>query len=143
MADLLVVEDDRALRDGMLALLSRQGHRVRSADSGLAALSVIEDSRPELIISDVLMPGLTGPQLLGAVRQRPEWQGIPFLFVSASSGAEIEIQLEAAHRVSFLRKPFEIDTLLDAVSKALGDGLLGADAQVSAQGISSHSPAYC
>lgn len=119
MADLLVVEDDPALRVAMLELLSMQGHQVRSADSGLAALPLIEGSQPELIISDVLMPGMTGTELLEAVRDRPEWNGIPFIFVSASSTAEIENQLDAMHRVSFLRKPFEIDTLFDAVSVAL------------------------
>ena len=115
----------------------------RSADSGLAALPLIEGNRPELIISDVLMPGMTGPELLEAVRERPDWHGIPFLFVSASSGAEIESQLDAIDRVSFLHKPFETDRLLDAVLQALGDSPAGADTQVRAQGISSTSPVYC
>ena len=119
MADLLIVEDDPALRVALLDLLSMQGHQVRSADSGLAALPIIEAGRPELIVSDLLMPGMTGTELLEAVRDRPDWNGIPFLFVSASTTEEIERELDAMHRVSFLRKPFEIDTLFDAVSVAL------------------------
>jgi CheY-like chemotaxis protein len=143
MADLLIVEDDPALRDGMLELLSIKGHQVRSADSGLAALPAIEARRPELIISDVIMPGLTGPQLLEAVRDRSEWHDIPFLFVSASTTAEIERQLDSTHRVSFLRKPFDIDTLFYAVLQALRDHPVGIDTQVRAQGISSQPPPYC
>ena len=120
-----------------------QGHQVRSADSGLAALPLIEGSQPELIISDVLMPGMTGTELLEAVRDRSEWHDIPFLFVSASTTAEIERQLDATHRVSFLRKPFDIDTLSYAVLQALRDNPVGVDTQVRAQGISSQPPPYC
>ena len=101
MADLLIVEDDPALRVALLDLLSMQGHQVRSADSGLAALPIIEAGRPELIVSDLLMPGMTGTELLEAVRDRPDWNGIPFLFVSASTTEEIERQL-TAHYISLL-----------------------------------------
>jgi CheY-like chemotaxis protein len=131
MADLLIVEDDPALRVAMLELLSMQGHQVRSADSGLAALPIIEAGRPELIVSDLLMPGMTGTELLTAVRDRPDWNGIPFLFVSASTTEEIERELDSMHRVSFLRKPFEIDTLYDTVSLALVAGPVSIGKQVT------------
>jgi CheY-like chemotaxis protein len=119
MANLLVVEDDPTLLSGMEMFLSMQGHHVRGTSSGLAALGAIATHQPELVISDVAMPGMTGPQLLQAVRARPDWEGIPFLFVSANTRREIERQLTVLDGVSFLGKPFDIDALYEAVVTAL------------------------
>jgi two-component system sensor histidine kinase/response regulator len=119
MANLLIVEDNPALLEGMREFLSLVGHRVRATNCSQAALSAIEADLPELIISDVAMPGMTGPQLLDTVRTGSDGDGIPFLFVSASAEPEVESQLSALDGVSFLRKPFEIEMLHRAVAEAL------------------------
>lgn len=135
MANLLIVEDDPSLLAGMEVLLSMQGHQVRGTSSGLTALGAIATRQPELVISDVVMPGMSGPQLLQAVRARPDWGGIPFLFVSASTRREIERQLTALEGVSFLGKPFEIDALCEAVVTALQVHSRQVGQQVSVQSI--------
>jgi CheY-like chemotaxis protein len=121
MADLLIVEDDVTLLMGLTELLTMNGHDVRGANSGQAALDAIQNQPPELIISDVRMPGMSGTELLDAVRDQPDWAGIPFLFVSASTTPAVRGHLAATPGVSFLLKPFDIDQLIEAVAASLSN----------------------
>jgi CheY-like chemotaxis protein len=119
MADLLIVEDDPTLLEGLTELLTMQGHQVRGADCGQAALEAIAARLPELIISDVLMPGMKGTELLETVRRQPDWAAIPFVFVSASTTPVVRRELATTPGVSFLLKPFDIDRLFEVVAEAL------------------------
>jgi CheY-like chemotaxis protein len=119
MANLLIVEDDPVLLAGMEELLSFDGHQVRAVLSGQAALNAIEADPPELVISDVFMPGMSGPQLLAAVRTRANGDAIPFLFVSAGTMREVEEQIAGPDSVSYLPKPFQVEALLEAVAGAV------------------------
>ena len=120
MANLLIVEDDEALRSGLEEALSLVfGHDVRAAASAGEAIDAIKADAPDLIISDVRMPEMTGPQLLKVVRAKPDWEAIPFLFISASIVEEMERQIAARDGVFFLRKPFEIEMLQQALATAL------------------------
>jgi CheY-like chemotaxis protein len=78
----LIVDDDALLRMSLLHTLTHAGHKVRSADSGLAALAEIGREIPDLLLSDLNMPGLSGFELLSVVRRR-----FPAIQVIAMSGA--------------------------------------------------------
>ena len=124
MANLLVVEDDEVLLRGLEALLARAGHNVRSAISGQAALDVLYISRAEtnpldLIITDVLMPGMSGLQLLEAVRSQAIWHNVPFLFITAQNASHMEEQIAMLEMASILYKPFDAERLEGAVMAAL------------------------
>ncbi len=122
MGKLLIVEDDPSLLAALKELLSISGHQVVEASSGHLALEALNYFPPDLIISDVLMPGMTGLQLLDIVRTDPNWDQIPFLFVSASITAESEEEIALMPRVYYVRKPFDIDVLLRTVETALASG---------------------
>lgn len=119
MANLLVVEDDSALLAGMNAILGMQGHRVLTAHSGEAALETLSEHTPELIISDIIMAGISGTEFYDIVQAHPRWSEIPFVFVSASTTDEIERKIAGSNEVSFLRKPFEVDALVAFVEDKL------------------------
>ena len=78
----LVVDDDALLRMSLLQTLTHAGYKVRSADGGHAALSEIDRETPDLLLSDLNMPGLSGFELLSEVRRR-----FPAIQVIAMSGA--------------------------------------------------------
>ena len=78
----LVVDDDALLRMSLLQTLTHAGYKVRSADGGHAALSEIDRETPDLLLSDLNMPGLSGFELLSIVRRR-----FPAIQVIAMSGA--------------------------------------------------------
>jgi CheY-like chemotaxis protein len=128
MANLLIVDDEEALAAALQRLFTMKGHTVRAVTSGQAALDAIQDDLPDLIIADVKMPGMTGLQLREGVRAKPEWEDIPFLFISASVLPEMEGQIAALDNVSYLRKPFDIEEVFESVNECL-ENANGAQSQ--------------
>lgn len=78
----LIVDDDELLRKSLSQVLAGAGYRVRSSDGALAALSEIKNELPDILLSDLNMPGLSGFELLSIVRHR-----FPAIHVIAMSGA--------------------------------------------------------
>jgi len=79
---LLIVDDEPATRKLLATILGRMGHSVRTAQDGFSALQQIRDSVPDVLLSDLHMPGMSGFELLSVVRRR-----LPEIYVIASSGA--------------------------------------------------------
>lgn len=119
MAKILVVDDDTDIRTLIETRLRRLGHRVVSAGSGEEALTVIaEKGAPELVVLDVLMPGMTGLELLATIRQDPDLNRVPAVFLS---GRILESDIEAGRALgaTYLTKPVVLSALASAVDKAL------------------------
>ena len=83
MQKILLVEDDAPLLDVMRCLLEAEGYEVCPAVNGKQALDLFVSSRPNLVISDIMMPEMNGYELLESVRALPEGITVPFLFLSA------------------------------------------------------------
>ena len=69
-ANLLIVEDEPSTRESLSGILSEFGNRVRSAEDGFSALVEIQNNSPDIILSDLNMPGMSGFELLSVVRRR-------------------------------------------------------------------------
>jgi two-component system cell cycle sensor histidine kinase/response regulator CckA len=87
MAIILTVDDSPVNRRFLCTLLSAHGHEVREAKDGGDVLAMVRASRPDLIISDVLMPVVDGYQLLRQLREDPTTSRIPVVFYTAHTGA--------------------------------------------------------
>jgi signal transduction histidine kinase/DNA-binding response OmpR family regulator len=88
----LVVEDDAALADLLRRNLEKEGWRVTVAEDGRAALSRVSERPPDIILLDLLMPGMDGFQFLAELRQNPVWHSIPTVVVTAKDLTPPEIQ---------------------------------------------------
>ena len=85
---ILVVDDDPAIREFMEMVLTEEGYTVQTADDGINALSHLNDAIPELIISDLYMPNMSGFEFLPIVRQHfPEWPSLPLWRLQRRSGS--------------------------------------------------------
>jgi len=117
---ILVAEDDPSI-SSMIAKVLSQHYDVIVANDGKAALARAKEvPPPDLLLLDVMMPGLDGHGVAAAVRQLPGLKAIPIIFLTAKTGpAEVikGIQSGARH---YLTKPFKIDDLLLRVKKVLG-----------------------
>jgi CheY-like chemotaxis protein len=118
VADLLVVDDDRDLGELMVSLLESEGHRVRVGRNGREGLALVADRHPDLVLLDVDMPFLTGPEMSGRMFLRDLGQEtIPIVLLSAVP------QLSEVARVVgtpyFLRKPYDFSALSRLVARAL------------------------
>jgi two-component system, cell cycle sensor histidine kinase and response regulator CckA len=113
---ILVVEDQAAIRALVHRSLVRAGYDVRTARDGDAALAAAAADAPDLLLTDVVMPGLSGAELAQRMRAR-----LPELRVVYMSGHPFELrqEVDAAEPDAVLRKPFTPDELLDAIGRAL------------------------
>ena len=116
---ILVVEDNLTLLEGIRDLLEISGYRVVTAANGRQALDALEQERPDLIISDIMMPDVDGFQFHAQVQERPELIGVPFLFLTAR-GEKIDIRRGKALGVDdYITKPFDEEDLLITVRAKL------------------------
>ncbi|KFI06935.1 response regulator [Massilia sp. BSC265] len=117
-ARILVVEDDNFVRESMVSLLEAFGHTVTQAADGDAALGELQRARPDLIITDYLMPGITGAELM--LRARQVFPGIPMII--ATGYADMKAIEQVLGSDILLRKPFQLAELAVSVDRALGRG---------------------
>jgi signal transduction histidine kinase len=117
--EILVVEDTAALREEMALLLELEGFAVQEADNGETALEMLESYHPDLILCDVMMPGMDGHSFAKRVRSNPRLVGVPFVFVSALSSRQ---HIRAGMMLGaddYIPKPFTSDELLGAIRMRL------------------------
>lgn len=116
---LLVVEDNDALREGLREMLSLEGFTVLAAANGRAALDQMTLLTPDLIVSDIAMPEMDGIAFFTAVRARPEWLTIPFLFLTARGEKQDILRGKNLGAEDYLVKPLTRDELVTAVRSRL------------------------
>jgi DNA-binding response OmpR family regulator len=115
----LVVEDDPVIQLLLREVLSGRGYDVGVANDGEAGLAAVLRDPPDLVVLDVMMPGLDGYEVLGQLRQRPATAGIPVLLLTALNSDEDIARGFAAGANDYMRKPFQSEDLLSRVSALL------------------------
>lgn len=115
----LLVEDDRALREALADTLLLAGHDYRAVGSAEEALEAVEQEAFSLVVSDVNMPGMDGHQLLGLLRARQPQ--LPVLLMTAHGAVERAVDAMRQGAADYLVKPFEPKALIELVARhALG-----------------------
>ena len=112
---IIVVDDSADMREVLLEVLGRAGYEVVGASSGQRALSLMRDGIPDVVITDLLMPEMSGFALRAAMLRRPELAGVPVVILSGYGRRPSET-LEAAE---VLPKPLSIDRLLATVARLI------------------------
>lgn len=115
MPTILVVEDEPAIRELLVEVLQDEGYKVVAAADGIAALDILALQATDLVLTDVMMPGLDGLGVVRRMREQPGTARIPVIVMSAV----LRTGVEGLDRVSFLAKPFDIGRLLVEVEDRL------------------------
>jgi CheY-like chemotaxis protein len=122
MAHILVADDELFMRELLQDILGEAGHTVETATDGVEAAAIVERSAPDLLITDILMPGKGGLKLIGDLRAQG-WE-VPIIAISGG-GKDGKLKFlktaETFANVRGLDKPFGYQELLDVVAKALGE----------------------
>lgn len=118
--NVLAVDDSRTMRDMIRLTLSAAGMSVTTADDGIHGLEVLNDSIPDVIISDINMPRLDGFGFIEAVRQLDHLQGIPILVLTTESAAELKMRARNAGATGWIVKPFDPQKLVKTVNMVIG-----------------------
>ena len=118
-ARILLADDNADMRDYVARLLVEQRYRVEAVPNGAAALEAVRRERPDLVLSDVMMPEMDGFELLEALRADPGTREIPIVLLSARAGEEARIEGVEAGADDYLVKPFSARELLARVGAHL------------------------
>jgi CheY-like chemotaxis protein len=117
MATILVVDDEFGIGELLEALLQDDGHRVLTAMNGRHALERIAEAKPDLVISDLMMPVMDGAALLTTMRENAELKDIPFALMCALPEASVTDRVQGYD--AFLRKPFKLAEISKLVANLL------------------------
>jgi DNA-binding NtrC family response regulator len=123
MARILVVDDEEKMQALLAKSLERQGHELRRASDGVAAVAILEEFPADVVFSDLRMPGLDGMGLLAKVRERwPETH----LVIMTGHGDDVRSAVEAmkAGAYDYLTKPLDLDELILIAERAAREGVL-------------------
>jgi len=119
MKTLLLVDDSPAFREIAQLMLGYLGYRVIVSCDGTDAVAMAVKTAPNLILMDINMPHLNGPQTVAAIRKQPTIQTIPIVAVTADPFWEIDLKFREFGFDGFLSKPFTLQQLQQSL-----DGLL-------------------
>jgi len=117
MKTILLVDDDFELADGVRLMLERQGHRVLLARDGHQGKQMIYEHRPDLVVLDMMMPRMGGYPVLEHFKGKAD--APPIIMITANEGSRHKMYAEILGVVDYIRKPFAMEKLLEAVNKAL------------------------
>lgn len=120
MADILIIDDDKAIRTTFERILTKVGHSVKCAENGRVGLELLMESMPDLVISDIMMPDTDGLEVIMAIKGMGE--SIPVIAISGGAHSVTMDFLPVAKALGasrILHKPITIDELLAAVQDAL------------------------
>jgi CheY-like chemotaxis protein len=118
-ARILIVEDHPTMREAMRLVLEREGFDIDEASDGDQALAAVHAAAPDLVLLDMSIPGVTGPEVLAAVKADPSTAEVRVIVVTAT-GEEGRAAAMAGGADHYFTKPFSPIALLQAVEEVLG-----------------------
>ena len=118
MATILIVDDERPVRELLVAAFEDGGHRVLAARDGRQALEMVAAEQPDAIVSDVMMPLMDGPELCRRIKAVAATRNLPFVLMSAAEPRRAIV----AGADAFIAKPFDLIELEEILDRLLGAG---------------------
>lgn len=121
MRSILIVDDEFGIAETVSEVLSQLGYSTLTAINGHIALGTLAQAKPDLILLDVMMPVMSGPEMLRALRADEALRGIPVVMMSAVEIGSLPDDIRPLFQ-AFLQKPFTLEDLLAAIAKGLPGG---------------------
>ena len=113
MAKVLVIDDEQAIRALIAAILEDEGHTVVQARDGFQGLDLLEREQPDIVILDIMMPGIDGYETLRRIREDTHGDNIPVIMISAG------VYQAPPNVAAFIRKPFDLMDFLGTIDRVL------------------------
>lgn len=119
-ANILTVDDSASIRMTTKIALSNAGYQVTEAVDGADGLSRAKSGSFDLIVTDLNMPNMNGLEMIEALRRSPAHTGIPIIFLTTESDADMKSRAKSAGATGWVTKPFDPENLVKIVKKVLG-----------------------
>lgn len=127
MPKLLVVDDERSIREALKDILTEEGYQVETAEDGEVAYTVLSETRIDLVLSDIKMPKTDGMELLA--RCHEEGLDVPFIMISAHGTIDTAVEATKKGAFDFIQKPPDLNRILLTVKHALENHKLSNEAK--------------
>ena len=115
---ILIVDDEAPICELLCDIFTDEGYRVATAGDGRSALVALADDGFDIVLSDIMLPRVDGRELANAMHNSPSLNTIPVVLMSAAEG----LPARGVPHAAFIRKPFDLYTLLNTVERVLGEG---------------------
>jgi CheY-like chemotaxis protein len=116
---ILIVEDEESLLKLESILLSSKGYKVTGVRDGLAALNEIEKCKPDLILLDIMMPGIDGFEVCRRIKENPDTKDIPVVMLTAKKSTADQARGAEVGADAYMTKPFKSLKIIDVISDLL------------------------
>jgi twitching motility two-component system response regulator PilG len=114
---ILVVEDSSTIRKVISITLSQKGYEIIEAGDGLEALSRLNETKPDLILLDIILPKMDGYQILSIIKENPEFKYIPVIMLTSKDGIINKVKGKVAGSSAYLTKPFDPTQLVETIER--------------------------
>ena len=114
----MIVDDEEDIRVSVGQILEVSGYEVITAEDGQVCLESLQKTMPDLIILDIMMPGMSGWDVAAKIKSNPNWSNIPIVFLTAK-GDEMSIGVGGLASEDYIVKPFDVGELKERVEKVL------------------------
>lgn len=119
MKTILIIEDQPDMRENLVTILSMEGYEALQAPDGERGIALALEEKPDLILCDVMMPGMDGHEVLAVMRRSPSIGGTPFIFLTARGEKQDLREGMNLGADDYLTKPVAADDLLSAIQARL------------------------
>ena len=140
MAKLLIIDDERGIRNTLREILADEGHEVEVAENGKQGLEMAQAKAFDLIFSDIKMPEMDGIEVLKALKEGEEAIDTPIVMISGHGDVETAVQALKAGAYDFLLKPLDLNRILITTKNALESKSLKQETKQLRKKISDHGP---
>jgi CheY-like chemotaxis protein len=121
-ATVLIVDDEIHIRRLTAQMLELSGYQVMEAAGGSQALSLIKETRPDVVTCDIFMPGMSGLEVLEAIKSDPATADIPVIMITAIGQEKHATRATELGAAGYLTKPFGSTKLIETIERQLDDG---------------------
>ena len=118
---IMIVDDEESLRELVIAIFTPEGYDVVAASSGQECLEMLKKEKPDLILMDMMMPGMSGRETTEKIRANPKTKDIKVAFLTVARFSETgKGTLDKLNCVEYITKPFDNEELVGKVKKIIG-----------------------
>ena len=118
---ILIVDDEPGILSPLQFLMEQQGYNVLTAESGEFALQLIDQYNPDLVLLDIMLPGIDGWEVCKIVHLNPDFRNVKIIFLTAKNNKDAIAKGLALGGDAYITKPFKNDELVAKVKEILGE----------------------
>ncbi|MFH0869558.1 MAG: response regulator [archaeon] len=117
-ATIMIVDDEPHIVELEKAILEASGFKTMTAGGGADALKLLEKNKPDLVILDMMMPGMSGREVCEKIRKNPKTQNLKVIFVTVARFSEVgKLSLKGMNVLDYITKPFDNEDFLNRIKK--------------------------